>query len=211
MFALAVLATCRALAEEPCSVAEDVHCVALGGTGSAEGLGQWQPTLLPIGTSSLAAELPGRPAGAMAESPLSVAEVDVALRRWRSSLEYCYQREFVRLPELAGTLWVTWEILPNGSVGSVSTACESPALESVGACIARTLKHIRFQSHAGPAAVASYPITFARDAHALSKLAAHSDSHTQDRIRGALLLCIVSLAILLVRLHAFRRERGPVR
>jgi hypothetical protein len=106
---------------------------------------------------------PRRPRPVLVEATVAVptAHVDPALirraiRAHRNELSYCYERELVTRPTLAGT--VTAELLI-GADGRVSLARAAGLHPAVDACVADVLRAIVFPS-GEVIHVTSYPFTF---------------------------------------------------
>ncbi len=78
------------------------------------------------------------------------------MRRNRDRFQYCYEKELLAHPDLAGVIELGFVIQANGSVTDTSATGGSDA---VAACIAGVTKAIEFPSSHGPTEV-HYPIEF---------------------------------------------------
>ena len=92
---------------------------------------------------------------------LDAEKVDAALADRVNELRYCYQRERVQRPTLAGQLTMSFVIEPDGSVSQAFTAAETLGDPAVEACVQGRLLHMRFpRPRRGEPAVATVSITF---------------------------------------------------
>lgn len=80
------------------------------------------------------------------------------IKRNIQKMQYCYEKELVKKPELAGTVTAEFVIDPQGNVPSSKANGVSP---DVSSCIAGVIKQIQFPKPTGGGIVkVSYPFTF---------------------------------------------------
>jgi hypothetical protein len=80
------------------------------------------------------------------------------IRRALPRIRYCYERELVSEPTLAGTVSTRFTILPDGHVAGATASGLKPAVAS---CVATALDSFRFPAVAGGGAVqVGYPFAF---------------------------------------------------
>jgi hypothetical protein len=80
------------------------------------------------------------------------------LKRQASKLSYCYEKELLARPTLAGDLTVQFFITPIGSVTGVDVVGFDP---TVATCVADVIGHIEFPRRRGGGGVqVNYPLTF---------------------------------------------------
>ncbi|NVB83957.1 MAG: AgmX/PglI C-terminal domain-containing protein [Kofleriaceae bacterium] len=78
------------------------------------------------------------------------------IRRNIAKVQYCYEKELLARPTLAGTISITFQIDDNGHVtGAAATGMD----ETVASCVADVVKQIEFP-HGGGLVSVSYPFTF---------------------------------------------------
>lgn len=121
-----------------------------GGGGQALGIGGYG-----AGAGSGKMDLGGRNRGTtkitvsntVVEGGLSQAVIDRTLRRFLSRIRFCYEKERIKIPTLAGRAAVTWTIDAAGRVTHVEIATlNNPEAE---ACIAKVLAQVRFPAAPG--------------------------------------------------------------
>src|SRR5690606_22884562 len=80
------------------------------------------------------------------------------IRRQLPRIKYCYEKELLVRPGLAGTVTVSFQIAPSGEV---SAASASGVSDEVASCIAGVVKAIQFPKPKGGGVVqVQYPFTF---------------------------------------------------
>lgn len=108
-------------------------------------------------------------ATALGDSPsvtgaLPRADIEAVVKRNMNQLRYCYQRELVKSPKLAGEIKVKFVITKDGSVSSATTkssTMNSPAVES---CLnGRFLRFTFPPPQGGGIVIVQYPFTFSRE------------------------------------------------
>lgn len=132
---------------------------SLFGAGSGGGLGSGSGQARPRPQPGPAGQLrPGQPT---VQGSLQRQVIQRVVRTNRSALRYCYERELMRQPDLAGRLVVSFTIAPNGTVSTVratESSLSSPAIEG---CVMRQIRRWRFpQPSGGGIVVVSYPFEF---------------------------------------------------
>ncbi|MBS1123248.1 MAG: domain containing protein, partial [Deltaproteobacteria bacterium] len=79
------------------------------------------------------------------------------IRRNLQKIQYCYEKELVSKPTLAGTVTVKFTINPDGVVVSATGS----GMTNVDSCVATVVQGISFpKPNGGGAVVVSYPFTF---------------------------------------------------
>jgi len=78
------------------------------------------------------------------------------LRRNLQRLQYCYEKELLAKPAIAGAISVRFLIGPTGTVGEATATGVDP---EVSTCVADVIKSIRFPAGGAPVMIV-YPITF---------------------------------------------------
>jgi hypothetical protein len=80
------------------------------------------------------------------------------IKRQASKLSYCYEKQLLAQPTLAGDITVQFFIMPNGAVKSATAAGFDPAVAS---CVADVIRDIEFPASKGGGGVqVNYPLTF---------------------------------------------------
>ena len=87
--------------------------------------------------------------------PLDKSLVRRSVQRHIQKLQYCYERELLAHPGIAGTVTATFEIGTGGAV----TSSTATGLASVDTCVADMIKTIEFPPPATPTKVV-YPFAF---------------------------------------------------
>ena len=106
----------------------------------------------------LAGTIPGTPA---IMGHLSRAEIEPVVKRNLNQLHYCYQRELVKTPRLAGKITVKFVIVKDGSVSTASTKSSTMHCPAVETCInARFMRFTFPEPKSGGLVIVSYPFTF---------------------------------------------------
>jgi hypothetical protein len=111
---------------------------------------------------------PARPSNAVVgkmshQGNLSAEAIEGVMGRVIGQIEYCYQKELQRDPNLAGTLSMTWTISPSGDVvdaGVQDNTFEGPAAEAIALCAQRILLRLRFPSPTSGSVQVLYPVAF---------------------------------------------------
>ncbi len=84
------------------------------------------------------------------------------IRRSLGRIRYCYERELVKNPNLAGRVSVRFVIRPDGTVTSVADGGSSLPSEEVKACVRQAIAALTFpQPKGGGVVVVTYPFIFA--------------------------------------------------
>lgn len=89
------------------------------------------------------------------------------IRRSLSRIRYCYERELVKDPNLAGRVSVRFVIRPDGTVTAVSDGGSSLPSEEAKACVRRAIAALVFpRPEGGGVVTVTYPFIFAPGAGA---------------------------------------------
>ncbi|MCB0272981.1 MAG: AgmX/PglI C-terminal domain-containing protein [Bdellovibrionales bacterium] len=91
---------------------------------------------------------------------LTQAQINDIIMKYWGQIQYCYEREIIREPTLAGKIWVRFTIGTTGRVTQASiekTTMNSPPVEN---CVTAAFRRIPFPSPGGSIVEAVYPINF---------------------------------------------------
>jgi TonB family protein len=84
------------------------------------------------------------------------------VRRYFNQVRYCYERELIRQPKLAGRVVVRFVISATGNVVAAKTTKNTLGSASVGACVTGVIRRARFpQPKGGGVVIVTYPFIFA--------------------------------------------------
>ena len=72
------------------------------------------------------------------------------------SIRYCYEKELMNRPDIAGTTLATFTIAPDGTVASATATGFDP---NVDECVAKAVQVLRFAAAPGATTV-NYPFKF---------------------------------------------------
>jgi TonB family protein len=144
----------------------------LGGGGTAEGLGG-------LGTRGTGGGASGYGAGggsfgrssaggvvSISGDPSVVGAldqklVDAVVKRHMNQIRYCYQRELVKDPNIAGEVVVAFEIAGDGAVSSASIASSTMGHTGVESCVTGRFQRMRFPAPSdGGTVTVTYPFVF---------------------------------------------------
>lgn len=141
----------------------------LGGGGNATGIGGIGPGTRPGGGGS-GGEFREKESGSLASvggeaiilGGLDKSLIDAVIKQNLSRIRYCYQRELVRSPSLAGRVTVRFIIAKDGSVSSATTKTSSLGAPNVESCINSKFMQFRFpEPKGGGIVIVTYPFLFA--------------------------------------------------
>ena len=91
---------------------------------------------------------------------LTQAQINDVIMKYWGQIQYCYEREIIRQPSLAGKIYVRFTIGMTGRVTQASierTTMNSPPVET---CVTSAFRRIPFPSPGGSIVEAVYPINF---------------------------------------------------
>jgi pSer/pThr/pTyr-binding forkhead associated (FHA) protein len=92
---------------------------------------------------------------------LSKREIARVIRMYWAQIKFCYERQLMKNPKLAGKIVVRWKIGGNGSVTSASVVQTTMNNERVENCITRRIGRWRFPKPRGGGSVnVNYPFIF---------------------------------------------------
>ncbi len=92
---------------------------------------------------------------------LDKALIDKVIRDHLNAIRYCYQRELVRNPRLAGKVTVKFTIAGNGTVSQSTIKESTMGSVSVEKCINQRIQQLRFpEPRGGGIVIVSYPFFF---------------------------------------------------
>ncbi len=124
-----------------------------GTIGHGAGVGYGRGTLV-----GHAASVPTiRISQATSMGSLDLAPVRRYVRRHLEKIRYCYEKELLARPQLAGTLQTRFEIKPDGHTGDVTV---SGFDDKVAACVQDVLTNVEFPAVTGETIIVNYPFTF---------------------------------------------------
>ena len=87
------------------------------------------------------------------------SNVHSILRRHLNLLRYCYEKQLIRKPDLAGKVKASWVI---GEDGKVKAGVDTSGLELVRGCVASKISTMRFTKPEGGTCVVQMPFVFAK-------------------------------------------------
>lgn len=91
---------------------------------------------------------------------LTQAQINDIIMKYWGQIQYCYEREIIRQPDLAGKVWVRFTIGLTGRVTQATierTTLNSPPVET---CVTSAFRRLPFPSPGGTIVEAVYPINF---------------------------------------------------
>lgn len=87
--------------------------------------------------------------------------IEAVVKRNRAQIQYCYQRELTKNPNLAGSVTVKFVIARDGTVSTATTKSTTLRNELVEACINARFMRFQFpEPRGGGIVVVSYPFVF---------------------------------------------------
>lgn len=108
-----------------------------------------------------AGTIPGTP---IIVGDLTRADIEAVVKRNINQLRYCYQRELVKSPSLAGRITVKFVITKDGSVSSATTKASTLHSTRVESCLnARFMRFTFPEPKSGGLVIVSYPFTFSSE------------------------------------------------
>jgi len=123
-----------------------------GGTGAGYGVGEGRGGMRGR-TSAVPTVAIGQP---QVQGSLDRAIIRRYIKRNIRRIQYCYEKELLAKPGLAGTLSVRFVIGNTGTVGEVTATGVDP---EVATCVAAVVKNIQFPGGGAPVMI-TYPLTF---------------------------------------------------
>ncbi len=130
------------LAGGPPSLTSDTPVAAPAGFDASDATAEWGSTPIVMGN-------------------LTRADLEPVVKRHMNQIRYCYQRELVKSPTLAGKITVKFVITKDGSVSSATTKASTMGSPAVESCLnARFLRFEFPKPKGGGLVIASYPFTF---------------------------------------------------
>ncbi len=91
---------------------------------------------------------------------LSREAIAKVVRKHLRQIQYCYEKNLLLNPKLAGKLMMEWTISTSGSVSVVKTKINSMATPAVAMCVSANIKKWKFPKPKGGIVVVSYPFIF---------------------------------------------------
>lgn len=153
----------------------------IGTRGRGSGEASYAGAELGLGLSSGSARLGGRGKSDVTltqGAPVVLGSLDKELirrvvRQHLAQLQYCYERELQRSPELAGKVVMKWVINGQGRVTQAQVAETQLRNSNVEGCLAARIKTWTFPApHGGGIVIINYPFVFKRDGVAVPPAAA---------------------------------------
>ena len=129
--------------------------VDMGGAGSSNrkrtvkgmsGPGEKKPTV--------------QPGTAMVKGQLSKELIDREVRRHKAQIQFCYQKQLTRAPNLAGKVSLQWIIAMDGSVKSAKVKSSTLGNDDAESCLVRALQNWKFPKPEGGVVEVIYPFLF---------------------------------------------------
>jgi len=100
------------------------------------------------------------PGHATVKGQLSKELIDKEVRRHRSQMQFCYQKQLTRAPNLAGKVSLQWVIAMDGSVVRPKVKSSSLGNDDVESCLVRALGNWKFPKPEGGVVEVIYPFVF---------------------------------------------------
>lgn len=113
------------------------------------------PASIPASAPSVGVRKPILPTGS-----LSRAEIMQVVRRSLPAVRYCYERELVKQPTLAGRILVSMVVQEDGSVREAVVEYSTINQPQLDACIVKRVSTWRFPRPRGGLVVIKYPFDF---------------------------------------------------
>jgi Ca-activated chloride channel family protein len=144
-----------------------VRGAGLGGGGTADslgGLGTKGIGDVGWGTRSASPRPAGDGRASLGGDPvilggLDRAVIDAVVKRYLNQLRYCYQRELLKKPDLAGKLVVKFAIAADGTVSAAAIKTSTLGDSAVEQCVAGRFLKMQFPETDG-LVIVSYPLEF---------------------------------------------------
>ncbi len=122
-----------------------------GGKGTGAGLGR-------RGAKGPKAAITGR--ARVQNGFLTAEQIEKVVRRHKSAIKYCYERELVNDAKLGGRIGVQWTVGLDGKVVTASVSENTMGNRNVESCILSEVNKMRFDQPDGGMVVVAYPFTF---------------------------------------------------
>ncbi len=100
------------------------------------------------------------PGSAMVKGQLSKELIDKEVRRHKAQIQFCYQKQLTRAPNLAGKVSLSWIIAMDGSVMRAKVSSSSLGDKDVESCLVRALSNWKFPKPEGGVVEVVYPFLF---------------------------------------------------
>ena len=100
------------------------------------------------------------PGSAMVKGQLSKELIDKEVRRHKAQIQFCYQKQLTRAPNLAGKVSLSWIIAMDGSVMRAKVSSSSLGDKDVESCLVRALSNWKFPKPEGGVVEVIYPFLF---------------------------------------------------
>ena len=100
------------------------------------------------------------PGSATVKGQLSPELIDKEVRRHRAQMQFCYQKQLTRSPNLAGKVSLQWVIAMDGSVIRPKVKSSSLGNDDVESCLVRALANWKFPKPEGGVVEVIYPFVF---------------------------------------------------
>jgi hypothetical protein len=91
---------------------------------------------------------------------LTNEQVEKVIRRNKSSIKYCYERELVSNPRLSGRIGAQWTVGLDGNVITASVSENTIGSRAIEPCLLGVINGMKFDPPNGGIVVISYPFTF---------------------------------------------------
>ncbi len=91
---------------------------------------------------------------------LSREAIANVVRKHLREIQYCYERNLMLNPKLAGKLIMEWTISTSGSISVVKTKTNTMATPAVAMCVSARIKRWKFPKPKGGVVIVTYPFIF---------------------------------------------------
>jgi hypothetical protein len=136
------------------------NALGIGGLGSGTGRGSGGRGGIDLGGrgKGMTRIKPGK---VTYKGSLSREEIERVLRRVKSQIRFCYERELAKDPNLNGKIVVGFVIAGTGLVSTAKAAQNTMGNPKVGSCVVRIIKRLRFpKPRGGGQVIVNYPYLF---------------------------------------------------
>ncbi len=136
------------------------NSLGIGGMGSGNGRGTGGKGGLNLGGRGKG-RIKVKRGKVITKGSLSKEEINRVVRRHMNQIKHCYEKELNKNPKLNGKLLGSWTITGTGAVSTSKIAQNTLKNKTVGTCVNRIIKRMRFPKPRGGGQVfVSYPFIF---------------------------------------------------
>ncbi len=136
------------------------NALGIGGLGSGTGRGSGGRGGIDLGGrgKGMTRIKPGK---VTYQGSLNREEIERVLRRVKSQIRFCYERELAKDPNLNGKVVIGFVIAGTGLVSTAKAAQNTMGNDKVGSCVVRIIQRLRFpKPRGGGQVIVNYPYLF---------------------------------------------------